>query len=145
MAYTTHGHYIPGSEHTRRPSNAEDCTGLRGCPKCQREASDYKPPGGKEFYDEQTLTKVFMALRKSGLTPIEASVALTEMQNAGVLFRERRAVPGGGKMTQYWTSYNPCPLCGAMSNTTHHPTCSSYNMYDADGKIIPATTKEATL
>lgn len=146
MAYTSHGHYIPASEHTRRPDKSEFCGGLKECTQCQDERDSYKPPTA-DFYDEQTLTKVFMALRKSGLSPVEATNALSEMQNSGVLFRERRPVHSGGKMTQYWTPYNPCPLCGAMSNTTHVPACSSYNMYDENGKTIVSqtTTKEAAL
>ena len=38
---------------------------------------------------EGTMSKVFTALVKSGLTRDQALDGLTEMQNAGILFRER--------------------------------------------------------
>lgn len=38
---------------------------------------------------EGTMSKVFSALMKSGLTRDQALDGLTEMQNAGILFRER--------------------------------------------------------
>lgn len=40
-------------------------------------------------FDEATLFKVFSALRKSGLEDHQADDAINEMQNAGILFRER--------------------------------------------------------
>lgn len=43
-------------------------------------------------YDEQTLFKVLEALRES-LTEEQALTAITAMQNAGILFRERAVEP----------------------------------------------------
>lgn len=42
-----------------------------------------------EWFTENTLFKVYDALRKAGLGEIEAREAIAEMQNVGVLFRER--------------------------------------------------------
>lgn len=44
---------------------------------------------GGETHTEETLMKVHMALVKSGLHPNAADNAVREMQNAGILFRER--------------------------------------------------------
>lgn len=40
-------------------------------------------------FDEQTLFKVFRALIESGLTEKQALSAINQMQNVGILFRER--------------------------------------------------------
>lgn len=40
-------------------------------------------------YDDETLTKVYDALQSSGLTQTEAQDAVSALQNAGILFRER--------------------------------------------------------
>lgn len=42
-----------------------------------------------EHFDEDTLFKVINALVRSGLTEQQATDAINEMQNAGILFRER--------------------------------------------------------
>lgn len=44
---------------------------------------------GAETHDEQTLLKVLDSLKESGLTDTEASIVIREMQNKGILFRER--------------------------------------------------------
>lgn len=51
-----------------------------------------------DYYTEDTLFKVFKALRKIGLDEEQATAAISEMQNAGILFRERR--PAESMMTQ---------------------------------------------
>ena len=48
--------------------------------------SEVKP---KETFTENTLFKVYDALRASGLDEQKARDAITEMQNNGILFRER--------------------------------------------------------
>lgn len=42
-----------------------------------------------EIHDGNTLLKVAHALRKAGLNEDEINIAINEMQNAGILFRER--------------------------------------------------------
>ena len=42
-----------------------------------------------EVFHENTLTKVYDALERSGLTHWKAVEAVREMQNEGILFRER--------------------------------------------------------
>lgn len=46
-----------------------------------------------EYYDDETLSKVYDALLWSGLTGKQAEDAVNEMQNAGILFRERAPEP----------------------------------------------------
>ena len=41
-------------------------------------------------YSEGTLRKVYWSLMISGLNPDQIDDAINEMQNAGILFRERR-------------------------------------------------------
>jgi hypothetical protein len=41
------------------------------------------------FYDEETVAKVYLALTQSGLGSVASVGAITAMQNAGILFRER--------------------------------------------------------
>lgn len=41
-------------------------------------------------YDENTLLKVYAALARAGLSPARALAAVNEMQNEGLLFRERK-------------------------------------------------------
>lgn len=47
----------------------------------------------EETFDEVTMFKVNRALRDSGLTLEQAQDAINEMQNAGILFREREQQP----------------------------------------------------
>lgn len=42
-----------------------------------------------DHFDDMTLYKVFLALRRSGLEDYQADAAINEMQNDGILFRER--------------------------------------------------------
>lgn len=42
-----------------------------------------------DHFTEATLFKVYKALRATGLTEQQAEDAINEMQNAGILFRER--------------------------------------------------------
>lgn len=44
-------------------------------------------------FTEATLFKVYEALRKSGLSEDQVRDGISEMQNAGILFRERVEVP----------------------------------------------------
>ena len=48
---------------------------------------------GDEFYDEGTLLRVYEALRRMPMPEKVAREAVTAMQNAGILFRERREPP----------------------------------------------------
>lgn len=43
------------------------------------------------YHDDNTLAKVDEALRRAGLNPEQVREAINEMQNAGILFRERAA------------------------------------------------------
>lgn len=43
----------------------------------------------REHHDDRTLVKTYNALIQSGLTDVQANNAIDEMQNYGILFRER--------------------------------------------------------
>lgn len=84
--YTKHGHQIEGTiVEGERPSSVARCGGPGLCAQCSLEAA--RAP--KEVHTEDTLFKVREALVASGLTERKAYNAITEMQNAGILFRER--------------------------------------------------------
>jgi hypothetical protein len=42
------------------------------------------------FYDEETLFKVMRVLRERGLSRVRVESVINDLQNAGILFRERR-------------------------------------------------------
>lgn len=44
----------------------------------------------RDYSDDETLRKVYDALRLSGLNDQHATECVSMMQNAGILFRERR-------------------------------------------------------
>jgi hypothetical protein len=48
------------------------------------------PPAEELYYDDQTLFKVYSALQAAGLNEGQIRDAVAEMQNAGILFRERK-------------------------------------------------------
>jgi hypothetical protein len=52
---------------------------------------------GEEFYNEGTLLRVFEALRRMPMPEKVAREAITAMQNAGILFRERVEPPAWTK------------------------------------------------
>jgi hypothetical protein len=52
---------------------------------------DYIEEIPDEVFDEGTLLRVFQALRGESMTEKAANSAINAMQNAGILFRERRA------------------------------------------------------
>lgn len=47
---------------------------------------------GQEGFNENTLFKVYDVLRAAGLTEEQSREAINEMQNKGILFRERTEV-----------------------------------------------------
>lgn len=46
-------------------------------------------PEDTEYYNEETLFKVYESLRRSGLSDSACRSAVNQMQNDGILFRER--------------------------------------------------------
>lgn len=63
-------------------------------------------------HDEQTLTKVYEGLAAAGVIGEQAIDAVFQMQNRGILFRERKPVVSAG----VWT----CGHCG-RSSQAHAP------------------------
>jgi hypothetical protein len=47
------------------------------------------PNKAREWFDENTLFKVYDSLRAAGLEEQQARDAITDMHNKGILFRER--------------------------------------------------------
>lgn len=53
-------------------------------------AEPYSDSTEYEFHDDQTIRKVYDALRRAGLGPVPCQDAVNNMQNEGILFRERK-------------------------------------------------------
>lgn len=93
--YTRHGHQIPNTKvEGERPQHVARCGGPRLCSQCSIEALkailDPKPASEDDVtFTENTLYKVYDALRGSGLSEDQSRDAISNMQNAGILFRER--------------------------------------------------------
>lgn len=104
MAYTTHGHYVPGTNlDDRQPESVARCGGPAICTKCSveamgmiRQAFDEETELGKsgsmelEYFDENTLLKVYAALGNAGLNYRQCMDSVNAMLNEGILFREHR-------------------------------------------------------
>lgn len=106
MAFTTHGHQIEGSPAQPRPAGmlVVRCGGPVLCSQCSKEAADWlktnevtiepaptTPPTAppEEFYNEETLRKVYDVLWRTGHKYQESVDLVTELLNVGILFRER--------------------------------------------------------
>lgn len=74
--------YVPGHLHMAIDDMATNITML-----LEDVPQDYI--GDVTCYDENTLFKVDLALQASGLNREQARDAINEMQNEGILFRER--------------------------------------------------------
>jgi hypothetical protein len=89
MAYTSHGHHIPGTtidDEIEKLVKAR-CGGPGLCVICSREVAK-RETTSREYVTEKTLFKVIDALTKAGLDLPQVERAIGEMQNAGILFRE---------------------------------------------------------
>lgn len=60
--------------------------------------------GDKEHYTENTLFKVYDVLRAAGLDETQSRDAISEMQNQGILFRERVPEPENKSKLQMRTA-----------------------------------------
>jgi len=90
MAYTSHGHQIQGTPvEEPKPTEVARCGGPRMCQKCSMEANLPVTTEERLTHNEFTLFKVYSALAKVGISSQTARDAINEMQNAGILFRER--------------------------------------------------------
>lgn len=91
--HTTHGDHVPGTRLGNNPPLMPPrCGGVQQCPDCMLEAHavtrlDYFR---EEYYDDQTLTRVFDSLRKAGASYESARKAIHVMTENGILFRERK-------------------------------------------------------
>lgn len=54
------------------------------------EDDDLSDIEGEEYYDEYTLFKVFRTLTAGGLDERQANAVILGLQNAGIVFREKR-------------------------------------------------------
>lgn len=96
MAYTSHGHLIPGTEdcNETQPPKAR-CGGITQCRQCANEAFDVKSLLYKNYvvdvskHNEATLGKVRAGLAKARIPKDKIDDAIREMQNYGIIFRER--------------------------------------------------------
>jgi hypothetical protein len=84
--YTSHGHHIKGTIlGDETPPQVARCGGPGLCRQCSTEAQIAQI----ETHDEDTILRVKLALVSSGLSQHQAFDAISAMQNAGILFRER--------------------------------------------------------
>lgn len=103
MAYTSHGHHIPGTVmNGERPLQVARCGGPPLCTDCAKETANYisahqkemwetlkmTNDKGNETHDEKTLLKVLNSLLDAGVKYEQAINAIRIMQNNGILFRE---------------------------------------------------------
>lgn len=94
MAWTSHGHQIPGTEELTigRPPKVP-CGNAPICVNCMLEVAkaDKMQKWHEEVncYNEGTRYKVYEALWKAGLTRSECNNAIEYMERAGILFREK--------------------------------------------------------
>ncbi len=94
--YTKHGHHIPGTTvvESEEVFPVARCGGPGLCNECSVESVtslpnvDISTPVIGETHTDATLDKVYAALTKA-VGKTQASVCINEMQNAGILFRER--------------------------------------------------------
>ncbi len=98
MAFTSHGHHIHGTDlEVLSPTYpVARCGGPGLCPKCSEESAPYLKAAAHvqtrfivgETHSDETLDKVYDALIKAVGKNL-AQDCVREMQNAGILFRER--------------------------------------------------------
>lgn len=95
-AYTTHGWEIPRSvENHPKPDKVFLCDGPTKCKQCMIQVAEWQIPDKTWWtqdvtrYNEETLHKVSKALQRTGLDDKQSLWAIIEMQNEGILFRER--------------------------------------------------------
>ena len=93
MAFTTHGHHIPGTtDEGPWPSLRARCGGPGLCEVCSKQAAPYSKLNtvDETYHDENTLDKVWAGLSDAGIPPQQRLDAISAMQNYGILFRERK-------------------------------------------------------
>jgi hypothetical protein len=91
--YTAHGYHIAGSDDNSTNNIVfTNCGGPGECAACTKEAYRHiinNTPAINEYHDDDTVPKVYAGLVKAGLTYPQAIVAVNEVTNMGILFRER--------------------------------------------------------
>lgn len=102
MAYTSHGHHINGTHLEDRPIGllTARCGGPHVCQQCAHDALEalypvsvadevvLEPKPEKLTHDHETMTKVYDALARIGLSPQQVLDVVADMQGQGILFRE---------------------------------------------------------
>jgi hypothetical protein len=111
--HTTHGSHIPGTKLGNNPPvRFPRCGGVTSCPDCALEAEsvfktrEFKIYGDgdeavqvehefvdyrrEEYYDEQTLMRVYQAICEAGADDELARRVINVMTSHGIVFREKR-------------------------------------------------------
>lgn len=88
--YTSHGHQVSGTVPESMPNalSVARCGGPGLCPECSKQAVRLLKGFPAETHDHDTLDKVNAALIRAVGKNL-AQDCIREMQNAGILFRER--------------------------------------------------------
>lgn len=102
MAYTIHGHYIPGSDPSDIPPQAARCGGVEKCTQCRVEArrakviaemvaerrrQDTLPPDRTETIKAARALEIVKEALDGYLDEDDWRAWLTEVMNQGVRFR----------------------------------------------------------
>lgn len=99
MAFTRHGHHIPGTIRDKYEPPRARCGGPSVCSDCALDVSSKLTIEAErpirtqlqELTDTQgTIFKVYDALKAAGLAQQQALDAINLMQNAGIYFREAK-------------------------------------------------------
>jgi hypothetical protein len=94
VAYTSHGHHIPGTDKLNPPNMVARCGGIGRCKTCNGETLPVQVTGStsKDNKSSDTEVKIYDVLRGVGVDPLTANEVITEFQKQGilVLFKEEK-------------------------------------------------------
>lgn len=91
MAWTLHGHHIPGTDNSNRPDRITRCGGSALCIPCLNEVFAHLDKIRADAPDpcipcEETLETVINALRASDFTLLQSLEVIRVLNNANISF-----------------------------------------------------------
>lgn len=98
MAYTTHGHYIPGTSPTHEDKKVVplECGGIDECIYCSRQSEAYLAAYSDDHIKEQLVRKAEtdfnarLAIAQLGYTQEQAQTILDRLKDNGFVLKERQ-------------------------------------------------------
>lgn len=100
MAYTAHGHHIPGSamDGSIQPEIVARCGGVKICDACALDAYffmhkefEFLVYTATEVHDDPILNLVYSSLWRAGITYDAARLALYELNRCGIVFHLKKS------------------------------------------------------